>query len=106
VSGPVTAGAPGDAPLPTRRELRRLAQEAEARGEGPLTPDELFARALAERQQTTPAEAAEPAAATSVPAAQAAEPAEAATVPAAPAAVPAGVPPRPVLPPATAGIPN
>lgn len=135
MSGPVTAGAPGDAPLPTRRELRRLAQEAEARGEGSLTPDELLARARAERQQTTPAEAAEttagsepgssvpgtaeaaeaPAVAEPVTAAEpveetaAAPEAEVAPAPvqqaAAPVAVPAGAPPRPVLPPETAGIP-
>ncbi len=38
-----------DAPLPSRRELRRIAEEAEARGEGPLPQDELLRRAVASR---------------------------------------------------------
>ena len=38
-----------DSPLPSRRELRRIAEEAEARGEGPLTQDELLRRAVASR---------------------------------------------------------
>lgn len=133
MSGPVTAGSAGDAPLPTRRELRRLSQEAEARGEGPLTPDELMARALQARSEevasaveaapttdataapaevTTSAEAATPAEvsapANTVAPAEAAAPSEATAlveVPAPAAAVPAGAPPRPAAPPVTAGVP-
>ena len=38
-----------DPPLPSRRELRRIAEEADARGEGPLPQDELLRRAVASR---------------------------------------------------------
>lgn len=38
-----------DSPLPSRRELRRIAEEADARGEGPLPQDELLRRAVASR---------------------------------------------------------
>ncbi|SMY11285.1 phosphatidate cytidylyltransferase [Brevibacterium jeotgali] len=38
-----------DPPLPSRRELRRIAEEADARGEGPLPQEELLRRAVASR---------------------------------------------------------
>ena len=98
-----------DTPLPSRRELRRIAEEADARGEGPLPQDELLRRAVASRDaaaDATPAHAtpagATPADATApdmtaAPAAVGAQPAAAGAKGATAAKAPTG--------PSTAGIP-
>ncbi|WP_245579915.1 phosphatidate cytidylyltransferase [Brevibacterium album] len=47
------------APLPSRRQLRRLEEEARAAGEGPLAPEELLRRARAEMAAGAPGPAPE-----------------------------------------------